>query len=106
MLYKVGSQLKVDGHFFDTLVVDAKEEGAVDKALDDGWCMNTPDALEKVSDEPDHDDGLQGQESSDDVTSGNREALEKRAKELEVGFNSRTTDEVLEQRIKEASPEG
>jgi hypothetical protein len=74
-------------------VNDAAEMQA---ALADGW-YRTVDAafaaLEAVDEEV--------TEAIDDVSPATREELEQKARELGIGFNARTTDAVLAQRIAE-----
>lgn len=46
MLYKAPGPHEIHGAHFDTLVVDADEEGQLEAALADGWHLTTPAALE------------------------------------------------------------
>ena len=48
MLYKAPGPHEIHGGHFDTLVVDADEEGALEAAVADGWHPTTPAALEAL----------------------------------------------------------
>jgi topoisomerase IA-like protein len=48
MLYRAPGPHEIHGGHFDTLVVDADEEGVVNAALADGWHPTTPDALKAL----------------------------------------------------------
>lgn len=45
MLYKAPGPHEIHGGHFDTLIVDADEEGQLEAAMDDGWYLTTPAAL-------------------------------------------------------------
>lgn len=46
MLYKAPGPHEIHGGHFDTLIVDADEEGQLEAAMADGWHLTTPAALE------------------------------------------------------------
>ena len=86
MLYKLGGSHKIDGAFYSYVIVD---EDGYEAAIDDGWALTPADAA-LVPDEPGIDDPP------------TRDEMEQQAKSLGIGFNKRTTDETLLERIKEA----
>lgn len=45
MLYKAPGPHEIHGGHFDTLIVDADEDGALEAAVADGWHLTTPAAL-------------------------------------------------------------
>lgn len=77
---------------FELKTIDQDVEGELQKHLDDGWYETPNDATSKL--------GI-GEDLSK-LLENEREGLEARAKELGIGFNVRTTNETLEQRIAEA----
>lgn len=48
MFYKAGGPHKIHGAMYDYCVVDADEEGAVEKVLSEGWSKTTVEASEKA----------------------------------------------------------
>ena len=48
MIYKAPGPHEIHGGHFDTLVVDADEEGALEAAIADGWHLTTQAALEAL----------------------------------------------------------
>lgn len=94
MLYKKGAKLKVDGEFYDYIIVEAEsEEGEsseLDKALADGWFKTPFEALNETANDP-------GSPWIGDLPS--REELEAQATELGIKFSSRTSDEKLAEKI-------
>jgi hypothetical protein len=72
------------------------DQRAFDAAIADGWHPDMPSAVGSVR-------IVQAAEALeaalDDVSPATRDELETKAKELGIGFNSRTSDTVLAQRI-------
>lgn len=92
MVYRKGSR---DGHPFDYKTVEADDYA---DALASGWFESPADIgkagaiLSEVK---------EAQEAVDDVSPATRDELEQKARELGIGFNARTSDAVLAQRIAE-----
>jgi len=90
MLYKKdGTMLETNEGHYDYLIVDAGIDGEIERELENGWRKTTIEA-----------DDI---EFEGNVT---REELEAKAKELNIGFNSKTSNETLTERINEALKEG
>jgi len=86
MVYRIpGAHRASGGLTFDYRGID--DAGALKAALADGWHLSLPEAI--------------APEAVDDVSPATREELEQKARELGIGFNARTTDAVLAQRIAE-----
>ncbi len=105
MVYRVPGQHRAgDGHTFDYRGIDDAE--AMKAALADGWHKTFPEALAgvaaKASAQAVIDEVVEAQEAIDDVSPATRDELEQKARELGIGFNARTSDKVLAQRIAEA----
>ena len=83
MVYRSPGAHRTGGTAYAFLGVD--DAAGLKAALADGWHLTLPEALGGVSEAP-----------------ASRDELEQKAKELGVGFNSRTTDATLSQRIAEA----
>ncbi len=82
-LYKAGGPRVIWGEKYHIKTVDASE---ADRLIDnDGWCVSPQDA--KIA------------ANSGSVS---REELEAEADRLDIGYNSRTSDETLKQRILDA----
>jgi len=89
MVYRIpGAHRASGGLTFDYRGID--DAGALKAALADGWHLSLPEAIAG--------DAI---EAIDDVSPATREELEQKARELGIGFNARTTDAVLAQRIAE-----
>ena len=95
MVYRTpGPHRAQNGGTFGYLGVNDADE--MQAALADGWYRTVGAAfaaLEAVDEEV--------TEAVDDVSPATRDELEQKARELGIGFNARTTDEVLAQRIAE-----
>ena len=90
-LYKLGTEMVWEGVGYDTIVVDADGE-EFDSMLEDGWFKTVQECNSDAEAKGDSD--LDG-----DVT---RKEMETKAKELNISFNSRTTNEKLLAKIEEA----
>ena len=99
-----GAHRAQNGGTFDYKGVNDQAE--LDAALADGWHLTFDDAYAACAAD-DAEDALDAAEALedaiDDVSPAARDELEQRAKELGVPFNKRTSDEVLIQRIADAS---
>jgi len=95
MVYRTpGPHRAQNGGTFGYLGVNDADE--MQAALADGWYLTVDAAfaaLEAVIEEV--------TEAVDDVSPATRDELEQKARELGIGFNARTTDAVLAQRIAE-----
>jgi len=87
------------GATYDFMGVD--DEAVFGAALSDGWRATLGEAIAGVKADTILNEVKQAQEAVDDVSPATRDELEQKAKELGIGFNSRTSDEVLAQRIAE-----
>lgn len=72
---------------------------ALGTALKAGWRLTLPEAIASVSAKAVLKEVIEAQEAIDDVSPATRDELEQKAKELGIGFNARTSDTVLAQRI-------
>ena len=86
-----------DGSTFDYMGVD--DAGALDAAIKAGWRLTLPEAIAGVKAKAVIQEVIEAQEAIDDVSPATRDELEHKAKELGIGFNARTSDTVLAQRI-------
>jgi hypothetical protein len=84
MLYKEGGPHKFHGGNFDYIIVDELE---VDKALEDGWFLTTPEAKEAKK--------TKVIESKIDTDQPTRDELKIKAKELEISFDSKISTKKL-----------
>ena len=85
------------GKTFDYRGID--DAGALSAALSDGWRLTVEEAIAGVKAQAVIKEVIEAQEAIDDVSPATRDELEQKAKELGIGFNSRTSDTVLAQRI-------
>lgn len=81
MLYKSGTEYKLDCGNFDVIVVDSDE---VDDKLKEGWSLHPLEC------------------GVDTVSAPSREELEAKAKELNIKFDGRMSDKTLNAKIEEA----
>lgn len=88
MLFKVGGPHEIHGGRFDYVIVT--DEDAEEKALASGWFLTTGEACEKK-------DSL----VADDAPP-TRAELERKATELNIKFDGRTTDTKLAEKIEAA----
>lgn len=88
-----------DGSTFDYLGVDSPE--AMKAALSDGWRATIAEAIAGTKAGAILTEVKEAQEAVDDVSPATRDELEQKARELGIGFNARTSDKVLAQRIAE-----
>lgn len=95
MIYKLGGDFKIGENMFALKTIDKDVEGELEKHLSDGWSETPNDATSKL-DIGEELSTLLAEETQADVE---REGLEARAKELGIGFNIKTTNETLSQRI-------
>jgi hypothetical protein len=85
MLYKAGGPEPIHGgHFFTLIVNDADE---LETALASGWAMTTPEAVEAAK--------PKAAPVPDDYAPATREELERKANELQIKFDGRTSDKKL-----------
>jgi butyrate kinase len=92
MVYRTpGPHRAQNGGTFGYLGVNNADE--MQAALSDGWYLTVDAAFAALDEEV--------TEAIDDVSPATREELEQKARELGIGFNARTTDAVLAQRIAE-----
>lgn len=75
------------------------DEAACATALKAGWRLTLGEAVASVSATAVIKEVIEAQEAIDDVSPATRDELEQKAKELGIGFNARTSDTVLAQRI-------
>lgn len=102
MVYRVpGLHNTGGGQTFDYRGVNDQDE--LDTALADGWRRTLDEAIDAT---PTADDVIEAvseaQDAIDAVTPATRDELEQKARDLGIGFNARTSDAVLAQRIAEA----
>ena len=83
MIYKLGGAFVIDGNNFELKTIDAAIEDEIEKYLALGWSETPADAVSAY--EP--------------SKSPERLELEAQARQLGVGFNVKTSDETLQQRI-------
>lgn len=88
-----------DGSTFDYLGV--ADDDALSAALSKGWRETLAEAIAGDKAGAILTEVKEAQEAIDDVSPATRDELEQKAKELGIGFNSRTSDAVLAQRIAE-----
>lgn len=102
MVYRVpGLHRGPDGHTFDYCGIG--DANALKVALADGWRETLTEAIGSVSAKVAVTEMQEAKEAASDVSPIARDELEQTAKALGVSFNARTKDEVLIQRIAEAS---
>lgn len=87
MLYKAGGPEQIHGAQFHTLIVHDADE--LDAALGDGWAMSTPEALDAAKPK------AVPNTIPDDSAPATREELERKANELQIKFDGRTSDKKL-----------
>lgn len=97
MIYRLGGSFKIGDSMFEIKTIDQDVEGELQKHLDDGWFETPNDAI--IKEGVKELSALIDAESDEDDA---RDKLEQKAKELGIGFNVRTTNETLSQRIAEA----
>ena len=86
MVYRTpGLHRASGGSTFDFRGID--DAGALEAALAEGWRLSLHEEI--------------APEAVDDVSPATRDELEQKARELGIGFNARTADAVLAQRIAE-----
>lgn len=101
MVYRTpGPHRASGGGTFDYLGVD--DAAAFKAALSAGWRATIAEAIAGKAASAILSEVKEAQEAVDDVSPATRDELEQKAKELGIGFNSRTSDTVLAQRIAEA----
>lgn len=81
MLYKCPGPYEIHGGYFDYVIVDADEDGAVEAVKAEGWSESTTEAKNR--------------RESELNTPPTRAELEAKAKELSIQFTKKTTDEEL-----------
>lgn len=94
-----GEHRAQNGGTFGYLGVNDAEE--MQAALADGWYRTVDAAFAALEAESVIEEVAEALEAIDDVSPATREELEQKARELGIGFNARTTDAVLAQRIAE-----
>lgn len=100
MVYRVPGEHRLHGGgTFSYLGVNNEDE--LDAALADGWRLTLAEAVAGVEAGAIIADVVEAMEAIDDVSPATRDELEQKARELGIGFNARTTDKVLAQRIAE-----
>lgn len=99
MLYKAGGPEQIHGGAFSTLTVNDEAEHAA--ALADGWCENTPDALDadQAAKERAARDAAAKLAAASDIKPPTREELEQKANELGIAFKPQTSDKKLAEAI-------
>ena len=101
MLYKCPGSHEIHGGHFDYTIVDADEEGAIDKAKADGWHLTTPEA--KAAREAEliaaKEAAEKAKEAKEDEAAPTREELEQAATALGIPFDGRTKDKKLAELI-------
>lgn len=85
------------GATYDFKGVD--DDDALDVAIKAGWRLTLGEAVASVAATAVLKEVIEAQEAIDDVSPATRDELEQKAKELGIGFNARTSDTVLAQRI-------
>lgn len=101
MVYRTPGLHRVSGGgTFDYMGVDSPD--AMKAAFDAGWRATIAEALAGQAATAILTEVKEAQEAIDNVSPATRDELEQKAKELGIGFNSRTSDTVLAQRIAEA----
>jgi ABC-type amino acid transport substrate-binding protein len=105
MLYQAGGSEHIHGAFFTTLVVHTEDEQAA--ALDAGWHLTTPEAVEaqaaaRAKAAQDQADAAAAAaaaaklaEQAQDAKPPTREELEAKATELGIAFKPQTSDKKL-----------
>lgn len=88
MLYKAPGPHEIHGGHFDYVIVDADEEGAVEAAKADGWFETTTEAKKAA-------DAAKAKREAELNAPPTRTELEAKAKELNIQFGKKTTDEEL-----------
>lgn len=88
-----------DGSTFDYMGVD--DAAAFKAALSAGWRETIMEAIAGRKAGAILTEVKEAQEAVDDVSPATRDELEQKARELGIGFNARTPDKVLAQRIAE-----
>jgi hypothetical protein len=108
MLYKCPGSQEMHGGHFDYTIVDADEEGAIDKALAEGWHLTTPEAkaaheaalaAATAAKEAEKTEQTAKQENAPPT----RAELEQAASDLGILFDGRTKDKKLSELIAAAT---
>ena len=100
MVYRTPGLHRASGGLtFDYRGID--DAGALKDALADGWRLSLHEAIAGVEAVAIIAEVVEAMEAIDDVSPATRDELEQKARELGIGFNARTTDKVLAQRIAE-----
>lgn len=94
-----GAHRAQNGGTFDYLGVN--DAGEMAAALADGWHLSVEAAIAALEADDIIAEVVEALEAVDDVSPATRDELEQKARELGIGFNARTTDKVLAQRIAE-----
>lgn len=111
MLYKYPGSLEIHGGHFDYQIVDADEDGAIEKAKADGWHLTTPEAkaayeaaqAKAAADREAEAERLANLALNDETKPPTRAELEQMAESLGLPFDGRTTDKKLAKLIAAAS---
>lgn len=94
MIYKAPGPHEIHGGHFDYRIIDADDEGELEQAVDDGWHLTTPAALEA------HEAGKSGgTKPADDNAPPTRDELITKAKELGLTFGPNTASKKLGEMI-------
>jgi hypothetical protein len=108
MLYKYPGSQEMHGGHFDYTIVDADEEGAIDKAKSEGWYLTTPEAkaaheaaLAAATAAKDAENLAQADKQ--DNAPPTRAELEQVASSLGILFDGRTKDKKLSELIAAAT---
>lgn len=103
MIYRLGGDFKIGDNMFELKTIDQDVDGELEKHLADGWYETPNDALHSELEARAEPVDLSSTDSvhvmSEKEKDDFREGLEERARELGIGFNVRTTNETLSERI-------
>jgi hypothetical protein len=83
MVYKAGGAEEIHGGRFSTLIAHDADE--LESALADGWFLTTPEAVEAAK----------APATPDDSVPPTRDEIERKAAELGIKFDGRTSDKKL-----------
>jgi hypothetical protein len=84
MIYKAGGAEEIHGGRFSTLIAHDADE--LESALSSGWALTTPEAVEAAKPPA---------AVPDDSTPPTRDEIERKATELGIKFDGRTSDKKL-----------
>lgn len=93
MLYKMPGSEPIHGAHYSTLIVDAAEPGAIEKAQADGWFLTTPEAAAA------YEESKNPPPVAEDLSPPTRVELEYKAATLGINFTDKTSDEKLSKLI-------